>query len=90
MLWPAMGIWTARMKTMMAVATIAAAGLLVVLPVSAQAQVKTLKATVFKGIRYVALKDLATMYGLTLKAGSAPKSWVIAGEYVRQIGRAHV
>ena len=71
------------MKTMMAVATIAAAGLLVVLPVSAQAQVKTLKATVFKGIRYVALKDLATMYGLTLKAGSAPKSWVIAGEYVR-------
>ena len=49
----------------------------------AAAQVKTLKATAYKGIRYVTLKDIAAMYGLPLKSGPAPKTWTIAGEYVK-------
>lgn len=43
-----------------------AAGMGLAVPGEAQAQVRTLKAVTYAGKRYVALKDLAAMYGLPL------------------------
>ena len=43
-----------------------AAGMGLAVPKEAQAQVRTLKAVTYAGKRYVALKDLAAMYGLPL------------------------
>lgn len=66
-----------------ALATAVVAGCLGPLASPAQAQVKTLKAVALKGVRYVALQDLAAMYGLPLKKGPAAKTWVIEGQYVK-------
>ncbi len=56
-------------------------GLLCTTPPPAAAQVRTLKAVAYNGKRYVALKDLAAMYGLPL--ASAPgQTLVIRGQYV--------
>jgi N-acetylmuramoyl-L-alanine amidase len=49
---------------------------------SAWGQVKSLKAVAAGGVRYVALKDLAGMYGLPLTAPKA-KTLLVAGQYVR-------
>ena len=45
-------------------------------------QVKALKAVAVKGVRYVALKDLAAMYKLKM-GGQGAKGIVISGEYVK-------
>ena len=50
-------------------------------PTSALAQVRSLKAVVYAGKRYVALKDLAGMYGLPLSMPGA-KTLLIRGQYV--------
>ena len=49
-------------------------------PAPAQAQVRTLKAVPYAGKRYVALKDLAGMYGLPL-ASPGGKVLMIRGQY---------
>lgn len=49
---------------------------------AAWGQVKSLKAVAAGGVRYVALKDLAGMYGLPLTAPKA-KTLLVAGQYVR-------
>ncbi len=55
-------------------------GLCLVVPESAVAQVRKLKAVSYAGKRYVALKDLARMYGLPLtKQGK--KTLLIRGQY---------
>jgi N-acetylmuramoyl-L-alanine amidase len=50
------------------------------MPVSAMGQVRTLKAISYAGKRYVALKDLAKMYGLPLKV-QGKKILLIRGQY---------
>ena len=50
-------------------------------PVCAGAQVRSLSTTAHGGKRYVALKDLAGMYGLPLTAGSG-KRLLIRGQYI--------
>jgi len=57
-----------------------ALGLILTLPGPAIAQVRTLKAVSYAGKRYVALKDLAKMYRLPLKA-QGKKSLSIRGQY---------
>ena len=49
-------------------------------PAPASAQVRTLKAVAYAGKRYVALKDLAAMYGLPLTLPKA-KTLLIRGQY---------
>ena len=49
-------------------------------PVAAPAQVRTLKAVTYVGKRYVALKDLAAMYGLPLTLPGG-KALLIRGQY---------
>lgn len=56
------------------------AGLALVLAGPVQAQVRTLKAEAHGGHRYVALKDLAAMYGLPLTAPGG-KNLFITGKY---------
>lgn len=60
----------------------AAAALAMLVAASAWGQVKSLKAVAAGGVRYVALKDLAGMYGLPLTAPKA-KTLLVAGQYVR-------
>lgn len=55
-------------------------GLGLAVPTAASAQVRTLKAVVYAGKRYVALKDLATMYGLPLTMPGG-KALLIRGQY---------
>jgi len=55
-------------------------GLCMTVPVPAEAQVRTLKAVSYAGKRYVALKDLARMYGLPLKT-QGKKTLLIRGQY---------
>jgi len=57
-----------------------ALGLGLVVPESVRGQVRTLKATKYAGKRYVALKDLAKMYGLPLKV-QGKKTLLIRGQY---------
>jgi N-acetylmuramoyl-L-alanine amidase len=49
-------------------------------PAAATAQVRTLKAVTYAGKRYVALKDLAAMYGLPLTMPGG-KALLIRGQY---------
>lgn len=69
--------WKTCMRTMVGAAL--AAGLVWAPPV--QAQVKTLKAVSHAGKRYVALRDLAAMYGLPLSQPGG-KTLLIRGQYV--------
>ena len=55
-------------------------GLCLAVPNPACAQIRTLKAVSYAGKRYVALKDLAKMYGLSLKH-QGKKSLLIRGQY---------
>jgi len=55
-------------------------GLCFALPDPASAQVRKLKAVTYAGKRYVALKDLARMYGLPLKK-QGKKTLLIRGQY---------
>ena len=57
-----------------------ALGLGLATPPAASAQVRTLKAVAYAGKRYVALKDLAAMYGLPLSMPGG-KALLIRGQY---------
>ena len=57
-----------------------ALGLGAAAPTPAAAQVRTLKAVAYAGKRYVALKDLAAMYGLPLTTPGG-KALLIRGQY---------
>jgi N-acetylmuramoyl-L-alanine amidase len=56
-------------------------GAAMVVPESAPAQVRTLKAVTYNGKRYISLKDLAAMYGLPLTSAGG-KTLLIRGQYV--------
>jgi N-acetylmuramoyl-L-alanine amidase len=58
-----------------------ALGLGLAVPAQAPAQVRSLRALTYAGKRYVALKDLAGMYGLPLSS-PGPKVLLIRGQYL--------
>jgi len=62
------------------IGSLLAFGLCMAVPTPAAAQVRTLKAVSYAGKRYVALKDLAKMYGLPLKV-QGKKTLLIRGQY---------